>query len=88
MLAQSIGLITPQQMAHAINKGNLFDIKLDPEEDMGGFLDDTIEEGANDPNDPKDTDDPGANRADSKKSKATQEGGISIQSTQTKKGNT
>jgi phage-related protein (TIGR01555 family) len=71
-------LITSEEFRDACNKGNLFDVSLDPASDIGldGFDADTVDEGGNDPDKPKDTDNPGADRADTRKSRATEVGGI------------
>lgn len=72
------GLLTSLQFMEGCNKGNLLDITLDTtNEVIGGFMDDTISEGENNPDDSKDLDNPGADRADTKKSRATELGGAS-----------
>lgn len=76
MQARSTGEITTQEYRDACNKGNLFDVTLDTaEDDIGGFMQDTVQEGANDPYNPKDIDNPGADRLDTQKSRATEVGG-------------
>lgn len=74
-------LITAIEFREACNKGGLMDILLDTKNEIGGqldgYMDDTIVEGENDPDDPKDVDNPGADRADSQKALGTQKGGIS-----------
>lgn len=75
--ALQLGQISPEEFRAACNKGNLFDVMLDP--DMAPSPDDVADgasEGENNPNNPKDGDDPGANRFDSRKSRATDTGGI------------
>lgn len=72
--AKQGGELTTEEFRDACNKGNLFDVSLDPA-DTAGLLADSVEEGANDPNAPQDVDDPGADRADSRKPKAGSEGG-------------
>lgn len=71
--AKERGEISDMEFRDACNKGNLFDVKLDTK----GISDvaDTAEEGANDPAKSKDVDNPGANRVDTRKSRATEEGG-------------
>lgn len=74
--AKAAGEITTKEYRDACNRGNLFDITLEANEDvLGGYMDDTISEGANDPYDPKDIDNPGADRLDTRKSRATEVGG-------------
>lgn len=79
--AKAAGEISTQEFRDACNKGNLFDVTLDTTEDAlsdlggGGYLDDAAGEGENDPKNPKDTDNPGADRADTRKSRATETGG-------------
>lgn len=76
--ARQAGELTTEEFRSACNKSNLFDISLDPADTvgLGGDLADTVSEGANDPDSPKDTDDPGAGRADTRKSRATETGGL------------
>lgn len=75
--AKQIGEISTQEFREACNKGDIFDVELDTTEmDLDGYMDDTVTEGANNPYDPKDIDDPGADRSDTKKVRATDKGGI------------
>jgi hypothetical protein len=68
--------LTVKEYREACNKGNLFDITLNPNEDsLDGYMADTIKEGVNDPYDPQDIDNPGADRLDTRKSRATEVGG-------------
>lgn len=72
----SLGLVTPEEFREASNKGDLFDIKLDPGiSATGGYMQDKIKEGTNNPYNPQDIDNPGADRLDTRKSKATEVGG-------------
>lgn len=73
--AKQAGELTTQEFRDAANKGNLFDVMLDTSDEILSDLVDEAAEGQNDPDNPKDTDDPGADRADTQKSKATQVGG-------------
>lgn len=80
MAAQTAGLITTFEYREACNKGNLFDISLDtagdelnPDDPEVAQL---VKEGAQDPYETKDLDNPGANRADTMKVRAKDEGGI------------
>ncbi len=79
--AKAAGEITTEEFRDACNKGNLFDVTLDNDASTLSMIDDyqsdMISEGKNDPDNPQDTDNPGADRADSQKSKAMEEGGIS-----------
>lgn len=69
-------LMSQQEFRDTCNKGDLFDVKLDTQVDIsGGYMDDSASEGTNDPAKPKDIDDPGANRLDTQKSRATEVGG-------------
>lgn len=78
MQAKQAGEISVLEFRDACNKGNLFDITLDnSNEVVGGFMDDTVEEGRNDPYDSTDIDNPGANRFDTQKPRATELGGAS-----------
>lgn len=89
--AKAAGELNTLEYREACNKGNLFDITLDTTQDAlmdveanklelqqqsGGYDDNTVREGDNNPEDPKDIDNPGANRADTQKSRATELGGI------------
>lgn len=77
--AKAAGEISTQEFRDACNKGNLFDVILDTSEDvltdLDGFMSDEAGEGENDPDSSKDTDDPGTDRADTRKSRATEAGG-------------
>ena len=74
--AKQAGEISTQEFRDGCNKSNLFDIRLDTADDgLGGFMDGTIGEGTNQPKNPQDIDDPGANRLDTRKSRATEVGG-------------
>lgn len=76
--AKQNGEISTQEFRDACNRGNLFDITFKtPEDDSDGYMQDIIEEGTNDPYDPKDIDDPGADRIDTRRSRATEVGGAS-----------
>lgn len=98
--AKSAGELTTLEYREACNKGNLFDITLDtdPEalsdietakavvsQQSGGFEQDSASEGTNDPEHPKDTDNPGADRLDTQAPKATEEGGIASKGAQAPK---
>lgn len=75
--AKQIGEITDEEFRSGINKGKLFDITLDPIESLvkdAGFMQDTIDEGDINPDEPTDSDNPGANRFDTRKSRATEVG--------------
>jgi phage-related protein (TIGR01555 family) len=73
--AKQAGEITLEEFRDSCNKGNLFDITLDTTD--GALLDvkDEAAEGFNDPLQTKDVDDPGANRLDTRKARATEVGG-------------
>jgi len=77
--AKQAGELTTIEFRDACNKGNLFDVSLDTSEDLlnpdDHEIGDVVEEGANDPKNPKDIDDPGADRLDTRKSRATEVGG-------------
>lgn len=74
-LFYQLGSISPEEVRKAINKGNLLDIQLEDENMVtGGFDDDTIGEGENDPDNPVDVEDPGTDRADTPKPKSGQGG--------------
>lgn len=69
--AKEIGELTTQEFRDACNKGDLFDIKLDTAEDgvdigAESANDFAAEEKGRDPNKYKDTEDPGANRYDTR----------------------
>lgn len=77
--AKQAGEITTQEFRDACNKGNIFDVRLDTSEDAlnpdDPEIDDVVKEGENDPKKPKDRDDPGANRVDTRKARAADKGG-------------
>lgn len=74
--AKTAGEISTQEFRDACNRGKLFDITLDTSEDgIGGFMQDQVQEGVNNPYKPQDIDDPGADRLDTRKSRATEVGG-------------
>lgn len=76
MQAKQAGELSTQEFRDACNKGHLFDVSLDTSEDVtGGFMDDSAVEGTNNPYDPQDIDNPGADRLDTRKSRATEVGG-------------
>jgi hypothetical protein len=76
--AKQTGEISTQEFRDACNKGNLFDIRLDTEQDPGGISGEVDASDADsDPYETTDVDDPGANRADTRKTRATKIGGIS-----------
>jgi uncharacterized protein len=78
--AKERGEITTVEFRDACNKGNLFDIILDTDDDqlsqLDGYMADTIGEGTNNPINPFDVDNPGADRADTRKPLGTTIGGI------------
>lgn len=79
--AQSTGMITTYEYREACNKGNIFDITLDTSGDVlnpdDPEVQSIVKEGVQNPTDSKDDiDDPGANRADTMKVRATDKGGI------------
>lgn len=77
--AKAAGEITTIEYRDACNKGNLFDITLDTDEaklsELDGYMSDEAGQSTNDPYDSKDIDNPGADRADTQKSRATEVGG-------------
>lgn len=77
---QQSQLITTFEAREAANKAGILDITLDNAGDMlnpdDPEVDDLVTEGVRNPGEITDTDDPGANRADSQKGKATEYGGI------------
>lgn len=78
--AKATGEITTQEFRDSCNKGNLFDITLDTNEDMlaelgDGYMADDVGQGENDPKDSKDVDNPGADRLDTQKALGTDKGG-------------
>ncbi len=73
--AKQVGELTTEEFRDACNKGNLFDVMLDTTDDALADVKDQAVEGEQDPDDPVDTDDPGANRTDTRKSRATESGG-------------
>jgi len=79
--AQSTGLLSNYEFREACNKGNLFDITLDNAGDVLNPDDPQVEaivkEGIQNPYDSEDdTNDPGANRADTRQVRAQDKGGI------------
>lgn len=79
MAAKQAGEITTVEFRDACNKGDLFDITLDTSEDLlnpnDHEVEDVVEEGENNPTNPDDTDDPGADREDTQKAKVFSIGG-------------
>jgi hypothetical protein len=73
--AAMANLITVDEFRDGCNRGKVMDITLGEQGATGGYAQDQIQEGKNQPYDPLDLDNPGANRVDSKKSKATEVGG-------------
>lgn len=73
--ALQAGQLTSQEFRDGCNKGDLFDVTLDPNDLLSGYQADVVDEGSNDPKKSKDTDDPGADRADTQKARATDTGG-------------
>ena len=67
--------ITLEEFRDACNKADIFPIKLDSQETLNPDNGDTVAEGAQNPDVATDNVNPGANRADSRKSKATETGG-------------
>lgn len=85
--AMTAGQLTVQEYRDACNRGNLFDVTLDPNEDnLGGYMSDNIQEGVNNPYKPQDIDNPGADRLDTRKSRATEVGGAGKEPPTTEKG--
>lgn len=77
IIAKQNGLVNDLEFRQACNKGSLFEIKLDTTDIAeGGFMDDEVQEGMNNPYHPQDIDNPGADRLDTQKSRATEVGGI------------
>ncbi len=78
--ARAAGEITLSEFRSGCNKDNLLPIQLDDlsnADELNPGTGDTVkEESGMDPNEPVDTDDEGSNREDTRKSKATEEGGI------------
>lgn len=81
MQLKDAGEITTLEFRDAINKGDLIDITLDTSQDALDMADPEISgivaEGENDPEHPKDDQNPGEGRADEEKLKAKDEGGTS-----------
>lgn len=79
MQAKQIGELSSLEFRDAANKGDLFDITLDTSADMlnpdDTEITDIVKEGANNPDKPKDSDDEGADREDTQKSKVFVEPG-------------
>lgn len=77
IMARERGELSTKDFRDAVNRGNLFDVQLDPDEmPPGDYMADTVDEGENDPKKPKDTDNPGADREDTQKARASEKGGI------------
>lgn len=81
--AKAKGEISTLEYRDACNKGNLFDITLDTDEATleareadSGYMADSASDEGNSPDSAKDVDDPGADRADTEKPRATETGGI------------
>jgi hypothetical protein len=76
--AKERGEISTEEFRDACNKGNLFDVTLDTSmamlDEAESYMSDTVAEGENNPKDPKDIDDPGADRLDTRKARATEVG--------------
>lgn len=71
------GTITLEEYRDACNKGNLFDVTLDPDKVYTtGYMQDRITAGFGNPYVPSDVDNPGANRIDTRRPTAFEEGGI------------
>jgi uncharacterized protein len=70
------GQISPEEFRDICNKGNLFDVPLDTSINFDDMAD-IAAEGQNNPKDPKDTDDPGTDRLDTRKARAVERGGLS-----------
>lgn len=76
--SKQLGLVTDEEFAAACNKGNLLDIRLEraPVNPTDGGLGDETVEGANDPEEAEENDpNPGADRIDTRKTRATETGG-------------
>lgn len=70
-----VSAITMEQFIEICNTSKFFSISIDPlPSDKGGYLEDKISEGIHDPYDSKDIDNPGADRLDTRKSRATEVG--------------
>lgn len=76
--ARERGEITVIEFRDACNRDNLLGITLDTSDEVldGLMADKAIEQAGMNPNDPKDTDNPGANREDTQKSKVFEKGGV------------
>jgi phage-related protein (TIGR01555 family) len=78
--AWQAGGISTIEFREICNKGNLFDNRLDTDGDVLNPNDpevmEIVKEGRQDPNDPEDIADPGANREDTRKERAWEYGGI------------
>lgn len=78
MQAKQAGELTTQEFRDAANKGNLFDVVLDTSDAMIDEIEadqDEAAEGENDPDNPSDIDDPGANRLSTRKARSSEYGG-------------
>lgn len=77
--ARGVGAISEVEFRDSCNKGNLFDVQLDTDNlDDLGIGEDTAETDDKDPLKETDTDDPGANRTDSRKPKVGDKGDVAI----------
>lgn len=75
--ALQAGAISIEEFRDICNKSELFDLSLGNGNQEGGYLSDTVKENQkSNPYNPLDTDDPGSDRADSEKPKASTVGGI------------
>ncbi len=75
--AKTAGELTTVEFRDACNKGDLFDVKLDTDADSlsAGELGDEASDLGTDPKKTTDVDDPGANRVDTRKARASEKGG-------------
>lgn len=89
--AKAAGEITTREFRDACNKGNLFDVRLDTSgDDIEGEEDPELEAilaGERPTDEVTDVDDPGANRLDTRKAKATEKGGAGKEPVQKKDNN-
>lgn len=75
--ARQNGDLSEKEFKDACNRGNIFDIKFDTEDaSLDGYMDDKIGDQGQDPYKTTDIDNPGANREDTKRTRATDIGGI------------
>lgn len=84
MQAKQAGEMTTEEFRDACNKGALFDVILDTSDEAIDDVKDEAVEGKIDPNKVTDTDDPGANRLDTRKAKASDAGGAGKEPVQKK----